>query len=257
MRLGDLGKNVVARTARNQIAWSMYKLCGGLSHSLGRIYGHAHFTRQIGERDETLRKLAQDIFPERTVAAGPFRGMQYTSAQACGSTLLPKLLGSYESELHPVLEEMLANEYTAIVDIGCAEGYYAVGLGLKLANAEVYAFDVDFEARKLCGDLAKLNGLDGRVHIGGFCDEATLRSIPLGSKALIISDCEGYEGVFFTSDIVKLLARHDIIIETHDFIDIDISSRLRDVFVKTHLVRSIKSTDDIEKAHTYRYAQTE
>jgi hypothetical protein len=103
--------------------------------------------------------------------------------------------------------------------------------------------------------MAKLNGLDGRVRIGGFCDEAALRSIPLGGKALIISDCEGYEGVLFTSEIAEFLARHDIIVETHDFIDIDISSRLRDVFARTHQVRSIKSTDDIEKAHTYRYSQ--
>jgi hypothetical protein len=46
-----------------------------------------------------------------------------------------------------------------------------------------------------------------------------------------------------------------VIIETHDFIDIDISSNLRRVFCKTHKVDSIKSTDDIEKAHTYQYAE--
>jgi len=183
--------------------------------------------------------------------------MQYPSAQSYGSALLPKLLGSYESELHPLLEGMLANEYTAIVDIGSAEGYYAVGLGLRFAHAGIYAFDINPHARKLCHDLAKLNGLDGRVHIGGFCDQAALRSIPLGRKALIVSDCEGYEGILFTREIAEHLARHDLIVETHDFIDIDISSRLRDVFSRTHHLRSIKSTDDIEKAHTYRYSQLE
>jgi hypothetical protein len=190
-----------------------------------------------------------------TVAGGPFRGMRYPSGQSYGSALLPKLLGSYESELHPVLEAMLTNEHTAIVDIGCAEGYYAVGLGLRAAQADVYAFDTSPDARTLCSDMAALNGLDGRVRIGGLCDQALLKSIPLGSKALIISDCEGYEGKLFTSEVAELLARHDLIIETHDFIDIDISSRLRDIFTKTHLVQSIKSTDDIEKAHTYRYSQ--
>jgi hypothetical protein len=255
MKLKETGKSLVARTARNPIGWSFYKLCGRLSGWFGRIYGHAHFAREIGERDETLRKLVPEIFPELTVAGGPFRGMRYPSAQSYGSALLPKLLGSYESELHPVLEEMLANDYTTIVDIGCAEGYYAVGLGMRLAHADVYAFDVNPNARKLCADVAKLNGLDARLRIGAFCDQAVLRSIPLGSKALIISDCEGYEGVLFTSAIAGVLATHDIIVETHDFIDIDISSRLRDVFLSTHQVRSIKSTDDIEKAHTYRYSQ--
>jgi hypothetical protein len=255
MQLKEMGKNVVARTAENPMVWPLYKLCARLSDSLGRIYGHARFTREIGKRDETLRRLAAEMFPELIVAGGPFRGMQYPSGQSYGSALLPKLLGSYESELHPVLEGMLANQYTTVVDIGCAEGYYAVGLGLRVAHADIYAFDISPHARKLCGDMARLNGLDARVRIGGFCDEAALRSIPLGGKALIVSDCQGYEGVLFTSAVAELLARHDIIVETHDFIDIDISSRLRDVFVGTHQVRSIKSTDDIEKAHTYRYSQ--
>ncbi|MGB6384374.1 MAG: hypothetical protein WBD25_06560 [Terriglobales bacterium] len=255
MELKDRGKKFVARTARGPVAWPLYKLCGRLSDSLGRIYGHARFTREVGERDETLRKLTQEMFPELTVAGGPFKGMRYPSGQSYGSALLPKLLGSYESELHAVLEEMLTNQYTAIVDIGCAEGYYAVGLGLRVANADVYAFDISTHARKICGDMAQLNRLDGRAHIGGFCDEAVLRSISLGSKALIISDCEGYEGTLFTREVADFLARHDIIVETHDFIDIDISSRLRDVFARTHQIRSIKSIDDIEKAHTYRYSQ--
>jgi hypothetical protein len=255
MKLKEMGKNVVGCTARGTVGWSLYKLCGRLSDSLGRIYGHARFTREMGERDETLGGLTREIFPELIVAGGPFRGMRYPALQSYASALLPKLLGSYESELHPALEEMLANEYTAIVDIGCAEGYYAVGLGLRVAHADIYAFDISPQARKLCDDMAKLNGLDGRVRIGGFCDQAALRSIPLGSRALIVSDCEGYERTLFTSEIAAMLAGHDIIVETHDFIDVDISSTLHDVFARTHQVRSIKSTDDIQKVHTYRYSQ--
>ncbi len=255
MKLKEIGENVVTRTARSPIAWPLYKFCGRLSGALGRIHGIARFTRERCERDETVRNLAQQIFPDLTVAGGPFRGMRYPSPQALGYALLPKLLGSYESELHPVLEGMLANDYSVIVDIGCAEGYYAVGLGLRIAGADIYAFDTEPRARKLCGEMARLNGLGGRIRIGGACDEAALRSIPLGGKALIISDCEGYEGVLFTNGTAELLARHDLIVETHDFIDIEISSKLRGIFASTHRVRSIKSIDDIEKAHTYHYSQ--
>jgi len=46
---------------------------------------------------------------------------------------------------------------------------------------------------------------------------------------------------------------HDLIIEAHDFIDIEISPKLRSAFAKTHDIQSIKSIDDIERAHTYRY----
>lgn len=257
MPLKDMGKLVVARTATNPIAWSLYRWCGRFSNALGQIYGHARFTREIGERDEHLRRLTRELFPEDAiVVSGPFAGLKYLP-QSHGSALLPKLLGSYESELHPVLAELAVNEYTTIIDIGCAEGYYAVGLGLKFPKASIYAFDIDMRARQLCRELAETNGVAERLHIAGFCDAETLRSIPLGRKALIISDCEGYEGSLFTSQIASLLRGHDLIVETHDFIDIEISSRLGDIFAPTHRVRSIKSIDDIEKAHTYRYPQLE
>ncbi len=255
MDIKGVGKSLVGRTATNPIAWFVYKKCGSLSRALGCIYGHAHFTRVTGERDARLRQLRSDLFPDPTVAGGPFKGLKYQQAQSFGSALLPKLLGSYESELHPVFEEMFANDYATIVDIGCAEGYYAVGLGLKFPKATVYCFDIEPCARDLCFELAKANGLEKRIHIGGFCDQAVLRNIELGEKALIISDCEGYEGVLFTSEIAALLARHDLIVETHDFIDINISSKVRHAFRDTHQIRSFKSLDDIEKAHRYRYSE--
>jgi hypothetical protein len=251
MNIKETGKQVVGRTARNRLAWSVYRACGRLSRSLGRVYGHAHFAREMGERDQRLTELISQMFPKPQVAAGPFKGMLYPSAQSFGSALLPKLLGSYESELHPFIE-MLGNEYTSIVDIGCAEGYYAVGLGLKYATAQVYAFDVDLRARKLCAQLAEINGLNDRIHIGGFCDAAALKAISLGHRALIISDCEGYESTLFTSEAAAFLCKHDLIIETHDFINLNISLKIREAFKGTHQIRSVKSIDDIEKAHKYR-----
>jgi hypothetical protein len=50
--------------------------------------------------------------------------------------------------------------------------------------------------------------------------------------------------------MAEFLVMHDVIIETHDFIDIDLSTKMRDAFAKTHYIRTIKSVDDIEKAHT-------
>ncbi len=250
-----VAKRFIERTADNRFAWFMYGVCGRVSHYFGQIYGHARWVRENLQRDETLNRIARDLFPSLTVASGPFKDMRYPRLQSAGSALLPKLLGSYESELHATLEELLANEYSAVVDVGCAEGYYAVGLGLRLRNASIYAFDTDSRARAACAEMAKLNGVDGRIHIGGMCDKNVLRSLPLGAGALIISDCEGYEAELFDDEIARFLARHSLIVETHDFIKIDISPRLRSIFSKTHRVRSVKSIDDIQKAHIYQYEQ--
>jgi|HubBroStandDraft_1064217.scaffolds.fasta_scaffold00503_20 hypothetical protein len=202
-----------------------------------------------------MREIRLEVFRDLTVLTGPFRGMKYPSPRSFGSPLLPKLLGSYESELHEVLEELSSNRYTRIINIGCAEGFYAVGLGLRFPDADIHAFDIDSEARQLCRNLGKLNGVDQQLTVGEYCGQATLRSLLCGQKALVVSDCEGCEYDLFTEEIADFLAGHDLIVETHDFIRVSVSSRLREVFGKTHQIRSVKSVEDIEKATTYECQQ--
>lgn len=243
-----LYKHLVQRTATNPIAWQLYRGCGWLSDYLGRTYRRAQSVREPGRGP--IQIAPEQLAPDLVVANGPFKRLRYPSGQSVNSVLLPKLLGSYESELHPVLEELLRNGYNTVVDVGCAEGYYAVGFALRLPHAEVYAYDIDPHARQQCAEMARLNGVADRIHIGEFCNEEALRSIPLGERALIMSDCEGYEGSLFNRQLAEVLLNHDLIIETHDFIDIELSVKMRNAFAKTHHVRSIKSLDDIEKAHT-------
>jgi SAM-dependent methyltransferase len=246
-------KKLVERTAGNPVAWFLFRLCGQLSDYLARPYSYAQMVRRRTERDEMLGRITTDLFPELIVADGPFRGLRYPAAKSFCSALLPKLLGSYESELQPAVERMLKTGYSAIVDIGCAEGYYAIGLARILPHVEVFAFDTDREARQVCLEMAKLNDVADRVHIGDLCDEAILKSLPLGDHALILSDCEGYEGTLFSTQVAEFLLRHDVIIETHDFIDIDLSIKMRHAFAATHHIESIKSLDDIERAHSNHY----
>ena len=253
MKMKNMTKDLVGRTAENNVAWLAYRMCGRVSHYLGQVYGHARWTREINHRDQVLARVLDDLFPDLTVASGPFQGLRYPKGRAFASAFLPKLVGSYESELHEALERLLTNSYSAVVDVGCAEGYYAVGLGLRLKDAQVYAFDTDSRARDCCAEMAQLNGISDKVHIGGLCDSNVLRSLPLGQKALIIADCEGYEKQLFTQEVRETLAGHDLIIEAHDFIDIDISQYLRHAFSGTHCIESIMSTDDIQKAHRYTY----
>jgi precorrin-6B methylase 2 len=256
MSLKELGKSFVGRTAKYPAAFAVYKFSGRIAERLGQIYGHARHTLEVGERDERLQKLTLELFPELVVASGPFAGMKWTS-HPFGGALLPRLLGSYESELHPVLEASMQQNYSTIVDIGCAEGYYAIGMARRLPRAVVYAFDTSPHARRMCARLAKMNGVEDRVRIGESCDPSVLASLPLGERALIISDCEGYEKTLFNPRMAGLLARHDRIVEVHDFIDIEISSKLRQAFLQTHSIESIQSVDDIQKAHTYRCPQLE
>jgi len=243
-RLVDL----VKRSSHNRVAWLAYDTCGRLGEYLSSIHRWAANAR----KDRAIQELARRLFPTLTVETGPFAGMRYI-AESAGSTMLPKLLGSYESELHDTWRELMRHGYSVVVDIGSAEGYYAVGFARAFPEAHVYAYDTDSRARELCAQMAELNGVADRVHVGGFCTAETLRSLPLGDCALIISDCEAYERTLFTRDLAQYLSRHDLVIETHDFIDMEISSELRSVFTGTHKIESVKSVDDIQKVHSYNH----
>jgi hypothetical protein len=49
----------------------------------------------------------------------------------------PKFLGTYERELHRVIERAIWRRPKYVLNIGCAEGFYAVGLAIRLNDAQV------------------------------------------------------------------------------------------------------------------------
>ncbi len=198
---------------------------------------------------------AQRLFADMTVRNGPFKGMKYPDFKSEGSTLFPKFLGSYERELHPLFGKILDSDYSEVVDVGCAEGYYAVGMALRLPKARIFAYDISEKARSQCAKMARLNGVDDRVTIAAHCDPQTLTNLGLTRKALVISDCEGYEKTLFSPQVVTALAAHDVLIETHDVFDISISPELRKRFAATHRLQVISSVDDVQKALYYDYAE--
>lgn len=145
------------------------------------------------------------------VQEGPFAGMRYLNRTR--DPILPKLIGSYESELHPVFQCIAANQYETILDFGCAEGYYAVGLAKLLPQSRIYAFDIDPTQQADCLELARLNNVEDRITIHG---EATREQIGLlaQGRTLLIVDCEGWE--YQLLDPAHLHGC-DVLVELHSF----------------------------------------
>jgi hypothetical protein len=81
-----------------------------------------------------------------TVQSGPFAGMRFLP-KTPDSCLMPKLLGCYEADLHRHVVAALDRGYDTVINIGCAEGYYAVGFARLLPAIEVCAFDTEVAAR--------------------------------------------------------------------------------------------------------------
>lgn len=174
------------------------------------------------------------------VAAGPFRGMKYIPG-SFGSALAPKLVGSYETEIMPWLEEASSNKYSRIVDIGCAEGYYAVGMAIRMPEVRVVAFDTSETARKLCAELAVLNGVDSRVEVRGVTDAAGINDV-VDDRTMLICDCEGAEMELLDPVAAPRLKTCDMIVETHDFLGIDSCAVMKNRFGATHSIDSVEMT---------------
>jgi len=242
-------KRLLSRAVQHDYVWTV------LDATILKASHYAELKRRSGKEHLLVSAAIEMLFPNLRVAHGPFQGMRYPHAESANSPLFPKLLGSYEKELEQILETICNGGYTEIVDIGCAEGYYAVGLAMRIPSATVYAFDTDERAKAMCEELAELNHVRERLVIRSFCDVEALKSIPFSGRGLILSDCEGYEKRLFTPEAAPFLRRHDLLIEIHDLADIEISSGVREIFKDTHTITAIQSIDDITKAHTYSYEE--
>jgi precorrin-6B methylase 2 len=166
------------------------------------------------------------------ILGGPFAGMEYVSAATEGA-LVPRLLGTYESELHPHLQAFAEAGLDCVVDVGCAEGYYAVGLARMMSEVTVYAYDIDAKARAACAELAGKNGVSDRVIVGG---EFALDGFQAfaGRRVLVMVDAEGAEVDILQPALSPALAGMNIIVETHDLFRSGALATLVARFAPTH-----------------------
>ena len=140
-------------------------VCPSLYHLyVAFILRKAFKDRYFSFQSRVCKILFPDSPPE--VLLGPFVGMKYFNA-VFFSSATSRWLGTYELELHEVIEEAIREDYPQIFDIGCAEGYYVVGLARRCTNSMIYARDGDPWSRAQCSRLCKLNGVQNRVKVGG------------------------------------------------------------------------------------------
>jgi SAM-dependent methyltransferase len=171
------------------------------------------------------------------IPAGPFQGMAYP-VEASEGGRAPRLLGAYEASLHPIIETVIARAYRQILDIGCAEGYYAVGLARRMPQTTVHARDTDAKARAFCADLARANGVEAQLRIG---PEVTHADLALCSDAetFVLCDIEGGEGALLDPTKAPGLTHADILVEVHEGMRPGLLATLTARFEPTHRVTRI------------------
>lgn len=175
------------------------------------------------------------------VVAGPFGGMQYPDNEL-RPYLSSRLMGTYELELHPVIEELCACSYDTAIDIGAAEGYYAVGLCMRCPNLHMIAFEAVPFKRERLREMAIVNNVQDRLTIAGLCETENLRAALENKKnVLIICDIEGGERALLDPEVIPDLQRATLLVELHDVFPefADVPAVMRQRFEKTHEIREV------------------
>jgi len=175
------------------------------------------------------------------VKQGPFAGTRY-SRFAADKMLLPRLLGTYECEVYPAVEDLIAREPDVVVNVGAGEGYFSVGLARRLPSVPIFAYDANRWARYLLLETRRRNGLNDRPVIAGFCDPKTLhRHLSEATRPAVVCDVEGYETQLLDPQIVPPLVRTVLLVEVHDHIRPGISDELRERFNASHTIQQFDS----------------
>ncbi len=177
------------------------------------------------------------------VLSGPFKGMDYDGLAAAEGSRSARLLGCYEASLAPVIEEIVARAYPLVIDVGSAEGYYAVGLARRMAGTRVMARDASDKAIELCRALAKANGVADRVEVGGLFTHADF-AICTAQPTLVLCDIEGAEIDLLDPVAAPGLLAADILVECHDCLRPGITKILSERFAASHNIRRIDRAHD-------------
>jgi hypothetical protein len=146
---------------------------------------------------------------------------------------IPKLLGVYEQEIGWVFERGVTEQVPAFIDIGCADGYYAVGMAHASPATTTFAYDLSSSARRLCAETAVASAVDGRVRIGKRFSVGALASIPV-DRALLLCDIEGAEVQLLDRAAATALAASVVVVEVHEDSFPGASDRLRRAFADSH-----------------------
>lgn len=190
------------------------------------VAGHPVIERQ-------LDRMARDGL--LVVEGGPFKGMRIPRRSG-GPPLIAKAFGTYEAQIAPVVERIVGMRPPTIVNVGCSDGYYLVGLAMRLPSTRCIGYDISAEARADAQAVATLNGIEADIRAEATAQ--TLRADLIEGTVLLV-DIEGAELNLLDPAAIPQLAKASILVETHDLLRPNTTATLRERFALSHDVAVI------------------
>ena len=155
-----------------------------------------------------------------TVAYGPFKGMKLSQDVWWGKfDLSTKMLGVYEHHVLSQIVDLSATVNGPFVDVGAADGYFAIGVAKSELMDKVYAYEISEKGRQSLRENALLNNCLDRVIIDSEANYDSLAGLLAEHRqALFLIDIEGAEYGLLNNDVLSLLRNSTVIVELHPWI---------------------------------------
>mgnify|MGYP001177709065 CR=1 FL=1 len=173
---------------------------------------------------ERKMRLSLEVFEimRGKVKFGPFKGLKLSKNCAWGKLDLgSQCLGLYEKQLLSEIEKIKPKEFSNFINIGAADGYYAIGMLMSKKIQRALCFEKSIKGRNSIIENWKLNNCVGKLEIQNKADEKNLLKLPKRflDKALIIIDIEGDEFDILSKNVLETIRNTTIIIEIHNWVE--------------------------------------
>jgi len=154
------------------------------------------------------------------VAYGAFKGM-ILSRDVWWSKYdrITQTLGIYEEHVLNRLIFFSTQGAQRFIDIGAADGYFAVGMAYSKIYSEVYAFEISSKGQEKIISNASRNLCSEAVHVFGEASITSLEKlINNETKSTVLIDIEGAEYNLLSNEMLSLLSGNYVICELHPWL---------------------------------------
>ena len=153
-----------------------------------------------------------------TVRYGPFENMQLAEKVWWGGgDAIPKILGTYERHIQDYLVSLKDKVQGPFIDIGAADGYFALGVLVGGLFDKTYAFEISEQGQEVLRNNAKQNGVVDNISVSGEANYDSLKVlVEKYESAAVLIDIESGEFDLLDDNMLDLLSRFYVIIEIHD-----------------------------------------
>jgi len=134
----------------------------------------------------------------------------------------PKLLGLYEEQIQNLIVDIQKKKnLKTLINIGCGDGYHALGLVKNKFFDKSICYEISLEARNILETNIKKNNLYDKFIIR---KEANIDEIKKdlqklkSEETLFLIDIEGTEFTLFKDEDLNFLKKSYLVIEDHNFL---------------------------------------